>query len=161
MGKIKKLRGRFRGRSSKLYSAKDITECCVCGKKNRNDKIKNHQANLVLFNKNGTVANSKHPFYKGLSGNEKLHTDYFFSVRATSSNYPRNKFIKSVRKPSLDQMTLEEMMARSKNSLRRESLEDNDSEREDDPSDDVTEESINGSELNNNHEEQVDESKEL
>ena len=93
----------------KLYSARDITECCVCGKKDRNDKIKNHQANLVLFNKNGTVANSKHPFYKGLRENKKLHTDYFFSVRATSSNYHRNKFVESVRKPSLGQMTLEEI----------------------------------------------------
>ena len=58
MGKVKKKTlanlGKPRG-ISKLYSSKDITECCVpgCKMSKRNDKIKSHQMENVLFGMDG------------------------------------------------------------------------------------------------------------
>ena len=101
MGKKKKaILARKVGRPkgiTKLYGSKDITKCPVpgCGKTARNDKIIQHQIELVLFNDDGQAASEDNPRFKNLSKVEKAHTLYFNSVGATDSKFPENIFSRS------------------------------------------------------------------
>ena len=83
MGKKKKVMLAKMGRPkgiTKLYGSKDIiTKCPVpgCGKTARNDKIMQHQIELVLFNSDGQAASEDNPSFNDLSEVEKAHTLYF------------------------------------------------------------------------------------
>ena len=103
MGKKKKVMLAKMGRPkgiTKMYGSKDFTKCPVpgCGKTARNDKIMDHQIELVLFNSDGQAASEDNPRFKNLSEVEKAHTLYFNSVGATNSKFPENIFIRSSKK---------------------------------------------------------------
>ena len=109
MGNVKnktvlgKGRGKPRG-PTKLFSSRDITECCVntCSYRKRNDKVVEHQRSLVLFNDDGTAASEENPDYKLLSNKQKLHTDHFRGCGATNSNFPSNKVVQDYNKNLLN-----------------------------------------------------------
>ena len=84
----------------KLYGCKDITKCPVpgCEKTARNDKIIEHQMELVMFNDDDQAASEENPRFKDLSNAGKNHTLYFRSVGATKLNLPSNIFIRSSKK---------------------------------------------------------------
>ena len=84
----------------KLYGCKDITKCPVpgCEKTARNDKIIEHQMELVMFNDDDQAASEENPRFKYLSNAGKNHTLYFRSVGATKLNLPSNVFIRSSKK---------------------------------------------------------------
>ena len=82
MGKKKKVMLAKMGRPkgiTKMYGSKDFTKCPVpgCGKTARNDKIMDHQIELVLFNSDGQAASEDNPSFNDLSEVEKAHTLYF------------------------------------------------------------------------------------
>ena len=60
----------------KLYGCKDITKCPVpgCEKTARNDKIIEHQMELVMFNDDDQAASEENPRFKDLSNAGKNHT---------------------------------------------------------------------------------------
>ena len=93
--------GRPKGRIKlKLYGFKDFTKCPVpgCGKTARNDKIIEHQMELVMFNDDDQAASEENHRFKDLSNAEKNHTLYFRSVGATKLKFPSNIFSRSSKK---------------------------------------------------------------
>ena len=70
--------------------ARTKTKCRVegCLYKSRNDKVRAHQRNLVLWDSEGTPVDKNHDDYKHLNDNQKLHTDWFRSNGYTSTKMP-------------------------------------------------------------------------
>ena len=75
-------------------TSKEVAKCAICSFKKRCDKVKEHQIQLVLFDKDGNPSDSSHPNYHSLSDNEKLHTDYFRKHGYHRLNLPRNKVVR-------------------------------------------------------------------
>ena len=87
-------RGKPKGRT-KLFSSKDVCECCVpqCSVIKRNDKLQEHQDEMVLFNDDGSVASPSHKDYSKLNRSQRQHTDFFRSKNASVNYFPSNKVV--------------------------------------------------------------------
>ena len=93
-GQLLTKRGKPKGRT-KLFSSRDVCECCVpqCSVIKRNDKVQEHQEEMVLFNADGSVASPSHEDYSKLNRSQRQHTDFFRSKNATVNCFPSNKVV--------------------------------------------------------------------
>ena len=89
-------RGRPKGRRNVGVlkgTSQSQVKCAVCSLEKRNDKMKEHQLKLVLFDSEGNPADCSNPNYVSLSENEKKHTDYFRCNGFNRFKLPANKNI--------------------------------------------------------------------
>ena len=61
--------------------------CCFI---KRNDKVREHQRDLVFWTDEGKPANSDHPLYLSLDQDKKLHTDWFRLNKFDKTKFPNN-----------------------------------------------------------------------
>ena len=86
------------GRPKSLSGQSKSTVQCKgsnCKFTNRDDRVKNHQKLLVLWDKDGKPASLNHPEYSKLNEVEKAHTDWFRNNGFTTKSMPINKSIAS------------------------------------------------------------------
>ena len=81
--------------TSRINAKCAVPQCTVI---RRNDKLKTHQLEKVLFDENGLPADISHPNYNGLSQSGKDHTDFFRQKGFDRSKLPPNRTITVKRK---------------------------------------------------------------
>ena len=79
------------------FLSKSVVVCRVdgCIFTKRNDKVKDHQRDLVLWNLQGDPASELHPGYADLNDEERKHTDWFKKNGFNSTKFPLNKRLNS------------------------------------------------------------------